>query len=167
MKIGVVAILHTFGKDMKFHPHLHILTNSDINFNHKFNKLWRKTILRNLNVTSNKYYYGYYVWSDIIKSKEIAKYIGRYVRHPAIANGRIVDYSKEKIKFFYLDNKNNMIYITKSITPFITSLIQHIPPEQFKMIRYYGAYCRNQHRIYKNIFSIFIISTKDCYLNHV
>ncbi len=133
---------------MKFHPHLHILTNSGINFNCKFNTLWRKTILSNLNLTSNKYYYGYYVWSDNIKSKAIAKYIGRYVRHPAIANGRIVNYSKGKIKFSYLDNKNNIVYITKSITTFITSLIHHIPPQQFKLIRYYGDYCRNQHRIY-------------------
>ena len=124
---------------MKFNPHLHIITNSNINFNFKFNKLWRKTILSNLKLTSNKYYYGYYVWSDNIKSKKIAKYIGRYVRHPAIANGRIISYHKKRIAFFYRDNQRNEIIVRKPVNNFITSLIQHIPPPQFKIVRYYGG----------------------------
>ena len=130
---------------MKFHPHLHIITNSNIDFNSKFNKLWRKVILSNLKLTSNRYYYGYYVWSDkqIIRLKVIAEYIGRYVRHPVIANGRIVHYGKKEIIFSYKDSQENKMLIKKSINGFITSLIQHIPPKQFKMIRYYGAYGRN------------------------
>jgi len=97
-----------------------------------------------------KYYYGYYVWSDNknLMPKKIAKYIGRYVRHPAIANGRIIDYNKNRITFFYKDNEDKKIYVTKSINNFISSLIQHIPLEQFKMIRYYGAYSRNQKQKY-------------------
>ena len=149
MKTGLVVILHTFGKDMKFHPHLHILTNSDIDFSYKFNILWRKIILRNLNLTSNKYYYGYYVWSDIIKSGKIARYIGRYVRHPVIANSRIISYNKQYIAFYYNDAQQRM-FVRKSISDFITSLIQHIPPQQFKLIRYYGAYSRNQKGNYAN-----------------
>ena len=131
---------------MKFHPHLHILTNSDINFNCKFNKLWRKTILNSLNLTSNKYYYGYYVWSDNIKSKNIAKYIGKYVRHPAIANSRITEYNRKYVKFYYNGIQQQRIYARKSTADFITCLIQHIPPKQFKMIRYYGYYNRNNKR---------------------
>jgi len=133
---------------MKFHPHLHIIINSNINFDFKFNKIWRKTVLNNLKLTSNKYYYGYYVSFNDIKSKKIAKYIGRYVRHPAIANGRIIKYNKENVTFFYKDNEKNKIIIKKSVFDFIQSLIQHTPPKQFKMIRYYGAYSRNQKRNY-------------------
>jgi len=80
----------------------------------------------------------------------LAKYIGRYVRHPAIANSRITDASKGKIKFFYLDNGGNKVSVTKTADSFITSLIQHIPPRQFKLIRYYGAYSRNQRIKYLN-----------------
>lgn len=144
----MVVILHTFGKDMKINPHLHILTNSNIDFNSKFNKLWRKMIPTNLNLKSNKYYYGYYVWSDAIKSKKISKYIARYVRHPAIANGRIMKYDKGNVEFFYLDNNKNKVIVKKTVFDFISSLIQHIPPRQFKMIRYYGIYSRNQRRKY-------------------
>ena len=119
-----------------------ILTNSDVNFDFKFNKMWRKIILNNLKIKSSKYYYGYYVWSDAIKSEKIVKYISRYVRHPAIADGRIAKISKNKIEFFYLDAKGNEITIKKPIDSFISSLIQHIPPRQFKTIRHYGIYSR-------------------------
>ncbi len=71
--------------------------------------------------------------------------MARYVRHPAIANGRIISYNKDNITFFYKD-LNNKVIVTNSTGSFITSLIQHIPPEQFKIIRHYGAYSRNQRR---------------------
>ena len=74
--------------------------------------------------------------------------MARYVRHPAIANGRIIKYNKENVTFFYEDNEKNKIIIKKSVFDFIQSLIQHTPPKQFKMIRYYGAYSRNQKRNY-------------------
>jgi hypothetical protein len=102
--------------------------------------------LRKLDAYSDKYKYGFYVWGDdksLNKNRQLAKYIGRYVRHPAIANGRIIDYTKKGVTFYYKDNQDNEIFITKKITSFITSLIQHIPPSQFKMIRYYGVYARN------------------------
>ncbi|MBS3114671.1 transposase [Candidatus Woesearchaeota archaeon] len=41
------------------------------------------------------------------------------------------------VKFFL---PKNTFYVRN----FINSLIQHIPPEQFKIIRYYGIYSRNQ-----------------------
>ncbi len=140
----LIVILHTFGKDMKFHPHLHILTDYNIDFNYKFDRAWRKIILNNLGLLSNRYYYGYYVWSEKrnLYSKNVAKYAARYVRHPAIANGRIIDYNRKGVTFYYKDEEDNELFITKKITNFITSLIQHIPPKQFKMIRYYGAYSR-------------------------
>ena len=55
------------------------MTSLNMDFDSKFNKLWRETILKNLKLKSNKYYYGYYVWSDnkIGNPKLIAKYIGR------------------------------------------------------------------------------------------
>lgn len=131
---------------MKFNPHLHIITNLNLNLNKKFNTLWRKTVLDALKVKSDHYYYGYYVNSgrETIPSRKIAKYTGRYVRHPAIANGRIIAYDKNNITFFYKDNQSNKIIITKPVNEFISALIQHVPPKQFKIVRYYGIYCRNK-----------------------
>lgn len=97
------------------------------------------------------YKYGFHVWNDerlLNKGNNLTKYMARYVRHPAIANGRIVDYNKRGITFYYKDNEDKEIYITKPATGFISLLTQHIPPKQFKMIRHYGAYSRNKRRIY-------------------
>jgi hypothetical protein len=128
---------------MKFNPHLHILTDSNVYFNYKFSRLWRGVILSNLGLSSNRYYYGYYVWSNKkpLDSNHIARYVARYVRHPIIANSRIICYAKKHIFFFYEAN-NEKIILKKSINSFISCLIQHIPPSQFKMIRYYGVYAR-------------------------
>lgn len=125
------------------------MTNLNMNFDFKFNKLWRKIILKNLKLASNKYYYGYYVWYDnkIVNPKLIAKYIGRYVRHPAIANGRIAEYNKKSVTLFYKDAHGSDVSVRKSVRNFIASLIQHIPPKQFKTIRHYGVYSKNKAKI--------------------
>ena len=34
------------------------------------------------------------------------------------------------------------------VDEFITALIQHVPPRQFKMIRYYGAYARRAKKFF-------------------
>ena len=74
--------------------------------------------------------------------KIIARYVGRYVRHPAIANSRIYYFDGHIVKFFYINGDEQKVNVTMTSNKFITSLIQHIPPPQFKMIRYYGAYAR-------------------------
>ena len=112
-EIPLIVILHTFGRDLKFHPHLHLIAGANISFQE-------------------------------IKNRQLSKYIARYVRHPAIANGRIAGYNKKEITFYYSDNEDKEVYITKSMNNFISSLIQHIPPKQFKMIRHYGLYSRNK-----------------------
>ena len=168
IKVGVIVILHPFGKDMKEQPHLHLLITEG-GFDKKcnfvkcefipasgFRKNWQYHVLRELqnnglpsNIVSlmyAKYRNGFYVWLHIrgrIKNRKvISKYVGRYVRHPAIANSRIYFYDGKIVKFFYVNNEDHRINVVISVNDFITALIQHIPPVQFKMIRYYGAYWR-------------------------
>ena len=172
--VGVIVILHPFGKDMKEQPHLHLLVTEG-GFDHKkkfvkcnfvpadgFRKKWQYEVLKQFQANGlpnelasqmyRKYPNGFYVWlhkrGRIIHPKVISKYVGRYVRHPAIANSRIYYYNKQVVKFFYINNENTRIDVTMSIEQFITALIQHIPPSQFKMIRYYGAYARRSKRKY-------------------
>jgi len=145
-EIPLIVILHTFGRDLKFHPHLHLIAGANISFQSRFNRLWKNEVLKKLSLPDIKSHsYGFYVWSSQeIKNRQLSKYIARYVRHPAIANGRIAGYNKKEITFYYSDNEDKEVYITKSMNNFISSLIQHIPPKQFKMIRHYGLYSRNK-----------------------
>jgi hypothetical protein len=79
------------------------------------------------------------IWSN----KFLSKYIGRYLRHPAIANSRIVFYDREIVRFYYLDHKTKKRVICEmKVFDFIASVVQHIPNKNFKMIRYYGLYSR-------------------------
>jgi hypothetical protein len=146
--LPLIAILHTFGKDLKFHPHLHLIVGAKISFKSKFNRLWKDEVLKQLNFPAIKSHsYGFYVWnSKEIQKKTLSKYIARYVRHPALANGRIVYYNKKEVTFYYKDDEDKEIYITKPATDFMSSLIQHIPPTNFKMIRHYGTCSRNQKK---------------------
>lgn len=168
IKVGVIVVLHPFGKDMRFQPHLHLLITEG-GFDAKgnfvkcefipadgFRKKWQYEVLKKLQekglpnglayMLYKKYSKGFYVWlhkrGKIKHPKLIAKYVGRYVRHPAIANGRIFYYDGKIVKFFYVNNEDERVDVTMTVDQFITALIQHIPPSQFKMIRYYGAYAR-------------------------
>lgn len=102
--------------------------------------------MNKLDLYLENYHYGFYIWCDEINKLSV-RYVGRYVRHPAIANGRIIAYNKKNITFFYKDNLSRKIIITKTIDNFISSLIQHIPPEQFRIIRYYGSYSRKKRKL--------------------
>lgn len=174
INVGVIVVLHPFGKDMKFQPHLHLLITEggfDNNGNFVkcsyvpadgFRKKWRYEVLKNFQSSGmpnqlatkmyDKYPNGFYVWlhkrGRIEHPKFIIKYVGRYVRHPAVANSRIFYFDGKIVKFFYTNNEDIQINVSMTIEHFITSLIQHIPPPQFKMIRYYGAYARRTKRKY-------------------
>lgn len=168
IKVGVIVILHPFGKDMKFQPHLHLLITEG-GYNNKkefvkcefipadkFRKKWQYEVMKSFqalglpNALASKIYAkypkGFYVWlhkrGTIKHPSMIAKYVGRYVRHPAIANSRIDFFDGKIVKFYYTNNENIRRDVVMSVDEFISALIQHIPPPQFKMIRYYGAYAR-------------------------
>ena len=79
------------------------------------------------------------------------KYIGRYIRHPAIANSRIIDYNGKGVTFYYEDNKGNKTFKTMSVFDFISAIIQHIPERNFRLVRYYGVYSRNNIKRYTKI----------------
>ena len=88
---------------------------------------------------------GFYVHAktEIKSAKTAAKYVGRYVGRPAIAESRIVDYDGVNVTFKYTRHKDNEEVIeTIHAYEFIKKLIIHIPEKNFKMIRYFGIYSR-------------------------
>lgn len=175
IECGVIVILHTFGKDMQFKAHLHlIMTEGGFNSRNEFipriylhadsfAKVWKYHVCKNLSKSgvpfsvTNWCFHNkrFYVWvhkdGRIHHPKIIAKYLGRYVRHPVIANSRIDFFNKEKllVGFHYADHQNIRHDMVMSTDEFITALIKHIPPKQFKLIRYYGAYARRAKQKFK------------------
>jgi len=169
---GVIGVVHPFGKDLKFNPHVHcIVTEGGFDVSGKFiqlgqyipydciHKIWQNevlTLLKNhldkdfIDFLFRKYPNGFaaYVKPErISSSKGLAQYIGRYVRHPAIANSRIIGYNKEAVKSFYQDHEKKIHRKIMLVDEFISAIIQHIPEKNFRLIRYYGIYSRRKIRM--------------------
>ena len=179
IKVGAIVVLHPFSRDLSYKPHVHILMteggfDSKAHFNPKvfipyksMRKVWQYTILTNLKkaLSDTKvnaefidrlfkdYPNGFYAHlpekSRIKSKRHISKYVGRYIRHPAIANYRLCGYDGKHVTFWYKDNQGKVHYKTMGVFKFIEGIIQHIPDRQFKMIRHYGAYCRKRKRMFK------------------
>lgn len=171
---GVVEVFHPFGKDLKHQPHVHmIVTEGGFDGQGRFvplgyyipynalHKKWEYNILKKLKKylpqgiveeAYRRYQDGFcvYVREDRISSRKgLAKYLGRYVRHPAIANSRIDRYNGEAARFFYEDHSGKIHYKIMLVFDFISAIIQHIPEKNQKLARYYGAYSRRKVKVVK------------------
>lgn len=173
VKIGMLVGLQTYGKDMKFHPHLHCMVvekakykKQIINFNYipkdMLRKKWQYAILTNLlkaNISYeekkvvhrmfDQYPNGFItdVGRRSMKQYEVIRYLARYMRHPAIANSRIVSHDEFKVIIKCLDKMKREYYVEFTTDEFITRLLMHIPPKQFKIVRWYGLYSRRDVRL--------------------
>lgn len=181
---GVIEVYHPFGRDIKFQPHVHmIVTEGGYDKEGKFissgnyipynalHKNWEYNILGALKkclpkgiveMAYARYQNGFcvYVRKDRISSRKgLAQYIGRYVRHPAIANTRIIAYNKEAVRFYWKDHDDKIHYKIMLVHDFISAIIQHIPEKNQKLVRYYGAYSRRKKKGIKS--SIMITFSKN------
>lgn len=169
-KPGFISTMHTFGRDLKWNPHVHMLLTEGASGNktiwrkikyipfNMLRKRWQATILSLLHDKLGSSFYslktklfkaypdGFYVYAKPnmnSNSLDSVKYIIRYTGRPAMAQSRILDYDGQFLTFFYDRHEDNK-RITEKIHAFdfIKRLIIHIPDEQFKMIRYYGLYSK-------------------------
>ena len=168
---GFIMVLHTFGRDLKWNPHIHCLISEG---GYSDDGFWRHithfnyTYLRNAFRTAllneiesrlgssfkkvkalcySEHKQGFYVYAKPNKCdpKTVVKYIGRYLGRPVIATSRIDKYNGEMVTFHY--NRHEDEQYTEETIPameFIQRLIRHIPEKNFKMIRYGGIYARHR-----------------------
>ena len=169
---GIITVVHTFGRDLGFNPHVHVLMtegglNDDgnwINVNFlsysKLRKQWQYHLLiqlrKHLPETKGvsglidklfvKYPNGFYVNAEtkMDDAQKAAKYVGRYIARPAIAESRIQGYDGETVTFSYEDHETGE---TKSeilpVLQFIGRLVMHIPMKGYQMVKRYGLYARH------------------------
>lgn len=168
---GFIMVLHTFGRDLKWNPHIHCLISEG---GYSDDGFWRNvkhfdyTFLRNafrtalLNEMESKigssfkkvkakcyreHQQGFYVYAkpNLCDPRIVVKYIGRYLGRPVISTSRIDKYDGEMVTFHYNRHEDEQ-YIEETIPAmeFIQRLIRHIPEKHFKMIRYGGIYARHR-----------------------
>ncbi|MGM8366392.1 IS91 family transposase [Virgibacillus sp. W0181] len=182
VKPGIIAGLHTFGSQVNFNPHVHMLVTMggitkkgswkayDFIPFQMLRKQWQTVVLKLIrnNLTKkekkkvqsrlqkafSKNGEGFYVYAPKQrgKIKDQLRYIGRYMRRPAIGINRIEAYDGQYVTFKYIDKKDKQEKCeTLMVEAFIIRLIRHIPDEQFKTIRYYGMYSRRSKSLSKKL----------------
>ena len=168
---GIVTVIHTFGRDLKWNPHVHMMVTEGGKGNitewrhiryisyESLRKRWQKILLdeitnisgntKEVKLLKNKLYKekdkGFYVYAktEIKSAKTAAKYVGRYVGRPAIAESRILKYDGKNVTYKYTRHEDNKVIVeTVHVYEFIKRIIRHIPEKNFKMIRYFGIYSR-------------------------
>ena len=163
---GFISVLHTFGRDLKWNPHVHVLFCTRIfGDNHHSRDLYlyypvlRKTFQRCLldrlkarfgkvfsklvSLIYSAHPNGFYVHApnQNVDTQIVIKYIGRYLGRPPIASSRINNYDGKSVTFHYTRHEDNkLISTTVPVLDFIKMLIMHIPNRNFKMVRYFGYY---------------------------
>jgi len=167
---GIVMVLHPFGRDLKTNMHVHMLmTEGGLTSDGKWvempyieykiiRKKWQYAILTAMRkaMPNNKELAkdidwcfkertnGFNIQAERRiegKTKNAARYMARYVRHPAIADSRIIGYDTKNVTFIY-EREKKIHTVVMDKFEFIHNVIKHIPDENFKMVRYYGIHAR-------------------------
>ena len=184
---GFFAFLHTFGRDLKWHPHIHVLIAEIKLSNNKcikweyfdFNALSKRfmKILLDLmdrylddksfkllkNKLYKKYTKGFYVYAEKKNFKNIkdgVEYVTRYCGRVAISENRILNYDGVNVTFCYNSHVDNSYHeVTVTASEFITILLRHLLPNNFKIIRYFGFY-RKKHTLHDKMIMMVSSETK-------
>ena len=168
LKRGWLSVLHTAGKALSYHPHIHsLVTNGGLNdqgewsekeldivfLQKSYSKNVRKKLLKSLN--------GYHLRipggtdqetiTDIIRSIDfpihragiysepdgVLKYLSRNLKSGVVSEKEMISYDNEFVSFYSKDK--NSVYRLKRLE-FIRRYLDHIPVNNFHVIRAYGLY---------------------------
>ena len=181
---GIVCVLHLYGRDLPLNPHVHALATEGgltgrgawmpVTFLEygKLRKIWQYHLLTALKKQMPKtketgrlvdglfktHQEGFYIYATrrVTDARKTARYIGRYIRHPAIADSRITEFNPDTntVTFWYQRNGGVETVIMAALE-FIDHLVRLIPDKNLKLIRYYGLYARRaRSRIQKMLTSL-------------
>ena len=165
-KLGILAVLHTWSRDLSYHPHVHLLVTAG-GLTHD-GEAWRKPAHRRFLVPG-------YALSKIFHAKvrdaldraglldqvdpavfrkswnvhlehagdgeHAAEYLSRYAHRVAITNDRIEAFDYDRVTFRYTCSRTHQTRrLTLPVHAFIARFLQHALPKGFQKIRGYGLF---------------------------
>ena len=161
-RLGMVGVLHTWTRQLLYHPHVHYLVTggglSDDGrwrssrkdflvpvkalspiFRAKFRDELKKTELFSL-VDSHVWRKDWVVHSEPVGSGEAAfKYLAPYIFRVALSNGRLCSLHNGQVTFAYKESSTDQPRrCTLTAQEFIRRFLQHVLPNRFIKVRYYG-----------------------------
>jgi hypothetical protein len=168
-RIGMIGVLHTWTRDLRYHPHVHYIVPGggltldgqwksskedflvhvkplSLLFRAKFRDLLKKTDLFS-QVDPKLWDSDWVVHCKPVGSGLSAlKYLAPYIFRVAISNNRIVKLEDGKVTFKYKDSATDQLkFATVPAEQFIRRFLQHVLPKGFVKVRYYGLFaCGNR-----------------------
>jgi len=161
-RLGMVGVLHTWTRDLFYHPHVHYIATGgglsvdgrwlgsrpdfllhvkplSILFRAKFRDRLKKTDLFHL-ADNQVWHKDWVVHCQGVGSGETAfKYLAPYIFRVAISNNRILKLEDGQVTFQYKDSATDQIKVsTIPAEEFIRRFLQHVLPDHFVKVRYYG-----------------------------
>lgn len=169
---GILAVLHTWTRDLLFHPHVHFLVTAgglsadgqawikpknrgflvpcralSLLFRGKVHDGLRKHDL--LAKLDRKIWRRKWVVhaQHAGTGEHVIAYLGRYIYRVAITNSRIESFNNDLVTFRYRENRTGEWKCTSlPVHEFIRRFLQHILPRGFTKVRYYGLFSSSCHR---------------------
>lgn len=171
-QIGIVGVLHTWGRNLAYHPHVHYLVPGGgvddngrwLSSRHNFlvpvralSVLFRSRFRDALQRTPFFDQIPASVWRQpwVVHCKPVGdgrsalRYLAPYVFRVAISNRRILKLAHGKVSFRYFASETGKPRTcTVTATEFIRRFLQHVLPKGFVKVRYYGFFAPGlRHRL--------------------
>lgn len=165
-EVGCIAILHTWGQNLTYHPHVHIIVpggglTSDGHWKEsrkKFfipvrvlSKMFRGKFLYHLKQSLPKldddllhalYQKDWYTYCKcpFKTTGSVLQYLGRYTHRVAISNHRLISFRDGRVSFKWRDykDKSKEKVMSLAVDEFIRRFLLHVLPPRFTKIRHYG-----------------------------
>jgi hypothetical protein len=164
--VGVLAVLHTWGSTLTYHPHVHCLvTGGGVSPDGQqwlparenylvpvraLSQLFRGLVLDRIRrqwpeiaLPSSLRQKDWVVHSKpaVQGTEKVLAYLGRYIHRVALTNSRMVALQDGKVTFRYRDSRTGQ---TKTLTleaqEFLRRFLQHVLPRGVHKVRYYGLW---------------------------
>lgn len=165
-RVGMLAVLHTWGRTLAYHPHLHCLVTGggldpqtrewrsarpdylvpvkalSLRVRDTFKRLLGPR-LSELDIPASVWQVPWNVNCQPVRGSidRVLGYLGRYVHHIAITNKRILDIEHGRVTFQYRDTADQQSKrMSLQAEEFIRRFLQHVLPQGFHKVRYYGLW---------------------------
>jgi len=173
-RIGMVGVLHTWTRDLQYHPHAHYIVagggltedgrwkSSGEQFlvpGKPLNIIFRAKVRDELKKAGLLDQVDKRVWKkewvvdlEPVGTGEAAfKYLAPYIFRVAISNNRILKLEDGRVTFKYKESTTDQVrFSTLSAEEFIRRFLQHVLPPRFVKVRYYGLLSpSNRHLLAK------------------
>lgn len=186
-QIGVVGVLHTWGRNLSYHPHVHYVVPAggwsaeesqwrtarhnflvpvkalSLLFRAKFRDALKQAGLFD-QVPAAVWQQDWVVHSKPVgKGQGALKYLAPYIFRIAISNGRILQVANDKVTFRYRESDTGCWRsCTLSAEEFLRRFLQHVLPKGFVKVRYYGLFSPSWRHRLPVIQSVLTVTEDEC-----